>query len=337
MHLLNKTALLAFLSLALSSSLRAAESDIEKAIQNSASGRMLSFSGYVEAEYSYLNVAGRTAFNFFLSAFELGLEAKVADWITAHGFLLYEEDTDDLLLVDEAYIRLQQKASPFFAEAGRFTQSFGKFETGMISDPLTLQLGETKHHASLKAGFAQGTVSASLSIWKGDLQKEGKSELNGLVAAVSLADMVNESLRYEVGGSWTNNIGDTDGLQKGFQAANYATTDFVSGYSFYAIARLGSFDVRGEVLAAATRFKDGARAGSKPAAWNIEMGYAMVMPLHVALRYAGASEFRIRQQYGATGAYDLAVGTRLALEYLHHEYDDRTQGDKLTVQLAMKF
>ncbi|NTV46920.1 MAG: LbtU family siderophore porin [Chlorobiales bacterium] len=148
---------------------------------------------------------------------------------------------------------------------------------------------------------------------------------------------MNESFRYEIGGSWKNNIGDTEGLQEDFQATNYVTTDFVSGYSFYGIASLGSFDVRGEYLATATQFKDGARAGMKPAAWNIEMGYAMEIPVRFALRYAGANEFDIRQQYGATVGYDFAVGTSLALEYLHHEHDDHTQGDGLTVQIAMKF
>ncbi|NTV45225.1 MAG: LbtU family siderophore porin [Chlorobiales bacterium] len=337
MRLLNKAVLLVCLSALLPTSLRAAEPIIESMITTNYADKILSFSGYVEAENSYHKLPGSTSFDFFLSTFELGLDAKLADWLTARGLLLYEEDADNILLVDEAFIRLQQKDSPFFAEAGRFTQSFGKFETGMISDPLTLELGEAKHHASLKAGFEQGFVTASLSIWKGDLQKNAKSDINSLVGALSIADSPIESFKYEIGGSWTNNIGDTDGLQEDFETQAYVTTDFVHGYSFYGIAGFGSIEIRGEYLAAASRFSDGAKVGMKPSAWNFELGYSMEMPLRFAVRYAGAHDFDIKNQYGATVAYNLTQGASLALEYLHHSHDDGRDGDGVTVQLAMQF
>lgn len=337
MRLLNKVILLSCLTYLLPSVLSAAEPVIENPIPTDGADKTLALSGYVEAENSYLNMPGNTSYDFFLSTFELGLDAKLTDWLTARGLLLYEEDADDILLVDEAFIHLQQKDSPFYAEVGRFTQSFGNFETGMISDPLTLELGEAKHHASVKAGFELGLIAASLSIWKGDLQKNGNSDINSVVGALRIADAPSESFKYEFGGSWTNNIGDTDGLQDDFETASYVTTDFVHGYSFYGIAGFGSIEIRGEYLAAASRFTDGAKTGMQPSAWNFELGYTMEMPLRLAVRYAGAHDFDVKSQYGATVGYDLVEGASLALEYLHHSHDNGRDGDGVTVQLAMEF
>lgn len=333
MNRVKKTISLACLGVLLSLPAAAAENDPEK----TALIKGVSFSGLVEVEGSYVDNDGDSSSDLSLATFELDLEARVTDWLSAHAVLLYEEDGDDELLVDEAYIRMKKEDMPFFAEAGRMTQAFGNFATGMISDPLTLELGETKHHASLRVGYEADPLTASLALLKGDVQKAGKDDINTFVAAIGAAGEVNESFRYGLGASYISNIADTDGLQDAYEPYGHETSEFVGGYSVYGIAGIGSFEFRAEYLTAADAFSDGDLAGMQPQACNFEIGYDFPLPLHLALRYAGADDFEVEKQYGATLAYDLAEEATLALEYLHMKNEDRTKSDMVTLQLAMEF
>lgn len=295
----------------------------------------LSFSGLVEVEAAYNSEEEAT--DLSLATFELGLEAQLTDWLSAHALLLYEEDGDDELIVDEAYIRMKKGDSPIFAEAGRMTQAFGNFATGMISDPLTLELGETKHHATFRVGYEADPVTASIAVLKGDVQKTGKDDINTIVASIGAAGEVNGSFRYGLGASYISNIGDTDGLQESWESLGDETADFVAGYSVYGIAGFGDFEFRAEYLSAAEKFSDGLMDGLRPKTYNFEVGYDFPLPLHLALRYAGAEDFGVEKQYGATLAYDLAEYATVALEYLHQKNDDLTKNDMVTLQLAMGF
>ncbi|NTV92487.1 MAG: LbtU family siderophore porin [Chlorobiaceae bacterium] len=337
MNVLLKSTALVGISLVCSSGLFAAEESRQSAALEPALFKGLSFSGLLEVEGAYGESDGESSSDLSLATVELGLEAKVTDWLSARILLLYEQNGDDRILVDEASIRVQRDDSPFFVQAGRFTQSFGNFATGMISDPITLELGETKHHASLQAGYEGEIVSASFSLFKGDVQKEGMDEVNSFVGALSIGGEVNERFRYELGGSYCSNMADTDGLQDDFEPDLYRTDDYVGGYSVYGLLGFGSVEVRAEYLAAAESFVDGDRSGLKPAAYNVEVGCDLPESLHLALRYAGAEDFNVEKQYGATLACDLSEKATLALEYLHNSNDDATSSDAVTVQLAMSF
>ncbi len=325
----------AFICIALlsSSSLFAAE----ESGQGTALVKGLSFSGLLEVEGAYQDADGESSSDLSLATIELGVEAKATDWLSARTTLLYEQHGDDRILVDEASIKMKRDDSPFFVKAGRFTQSFGNFATGMISDPTTLELGETKHHASLQTGYEGGGVSASLTLFKGDLQKAGKDEINTFVGALAIGGEASERFAYEIGGSYCSNMGDTDTLQDDFEMAHFTTADYVGGYSLFSRFRFGSVEVRSEYLAAAKRFVDGERLGLKPATYNVEAGYDLAESLHLALRYAGAEDFNVEKQYGATLACDLSEKATLALEYLHNSNDDGSNSDAVTVQLAMGF
>jgi len=215
------------------------------------------------------------------------------------------------------------------------TQAFGNFATGMISDPLTLELGEIKHHATLRVGYEADPVTASMAVLKGDVQKIGKDDINTIVASIGAAGEVNDSFSYGIGASYISNIGDTDGLQDNWEGSGSETDEMVGGYSVYGIAGFGGFELRAEYLAVADEFSDGDMAGMQPSAWNFEAGYDFSVPLHLALRYAGAEDFGVEHQYGATLAYDITEEASVVFEYLHMKSDADEKTDMLTLQLAM--
>jgi len=297
----------------------------------------LAFGGLVEVEANYQDPSdSKATSDLTLATLELGLEAKVNPWLTAYGVLLYEQgENSDNILVEQAYIRMKSESSPFFAEVGRLTQSFGSFESSMISDPMTLELGESKLHASVKAGYEADGITGSLSVFKGDVQKTDEDDINSLVAAFSWQKEV-DSFRYGIGASWTNNMADTDGLQDGY--TDKKTTDFVGGWSANAIAGYGAFELRGEYLGACDSFTDGEYGGKQPSAWSVEAGYQCKLPLHLALRYEGSDDFGTNDsRYGATLGWDVTDGAGLGFEYQRADNKGAADTDTVTVQLAMEF
>ncbi|TCD47041.1 LbtU family siderophore porin [Chlorobium sp. N1] len=305
-------------------------------------GPELSFAGLVEVEGAFVDTEGaKSTSDITLATLELGLEAKLNSWITGYGVLLYEQgENNDNISVDQAYIRMKSGSSPLFLEVGRLTQSFGSFESGMVSDPMTLELGETTGHASVRAGYEEDGLAGSVSVFKGDVQKAGESEIQSLVAALGWSGE-QDDFRYGFGASWTNNMADTDGLQDSFDADGKKTTaDFVGGWSVNAMAGYGSFELRGEYLGACDSFKDGGDySGRQPSAWSVEAGYRCELPLRLAVRYEGSDDFGTNDsRYGATVGWDVVDGAGLALEYQRADNKAGTADtDTLTMQLAMEF
>jgi len=302
----------------------------------------LAVGGLIEVEGSIADPSdGKTSSDITLSTFELGLEAKLNDRVSGFATLLYEEDGDNELLVDEAFVRVTPANLPLFVEAGRVTQAFGDFSTGMVADPVTLELAETKHHGTVTLGYESELFVAGISAFKADVQKGGDDALNTIVAALCVADDESEELRYRVGASWTNNIAATDGLSDDYEALDGSTSKLVGGVGLSAMAGFGPVDLRAEYITALDEFADGDRAGRKPLAWNLEAEYAIAEPVAVTLRYAGATDFDVRRQYGATIGYEFMENTAVALEYLRENgrIDEGVKGDRdlFTLQLAMEF
>lgn len=302
-------------------------------------GAELSFGGLVEVEGAYVDTdGGKSTSDITLATLELGLEAKLNVWLTAYGVLLYEQgENSDNIQVDEAYVRMKGHSSPLFLEAGRLTQAFGSFESGMVSDPMTLELGETKLHASVRAGYEEEGLSGSFSVFKGDVQKAGESEINSMVAALGWSQE-DADYRYGLGASWASNMADTDGLQGEGGSASRTTTDFVGGWSVNAMAGYGPVELRGEYLGACRSFRDGENSGRQPSAWSVEAGYRCELPLHLAVRYEGSDDFGTNgERYGATVGWEMAEGAGLALEYQRADNRGVADTDTLTMQLAMEF
>lgn len=304
-------------------------------------------SALLETEGSIVdNEGGNRSSGVILSAFELGIETRVNDEVSGHATLLYEEDGDDEFLVDEAFIRLSPGDSPLTISVGRMTQAFGDFTTGMVADPLTLELAETKHHGALRLGYEEGAFAATLSAYRADVQKGDDETINTFVLSFAVSDEDDKELRYRAGASLTNNIAATDGLSGDYYNAGTGAFDaasgLVAGFGLYGAVAFGDAELRAEYITAAEKFDDGARAGRQPLAWNLEAGYALSEPWLVTVRLAGATGFDIRNQYGAAIGCEVMDNTALALEYLHEKGrvdDSGVAGDRdlLTLQLAMEF
>ncbi len=291
----------------------------------------IELSGLLEAEASYADGDMGDSSDIVLATLELGLDAEIAEWISAHVLFLYEEDETDGIEVDEAFVTLSPGDSGFFVNAGRFAQGIGAFPSWMITDPLTLELGETTQKSSVAFGWENDTVRALVSVYKGDVRKSDEDHVNTWVGSLNIGGAVGD-LDCEAGVSYTNNIADSDTLVEDFDGV--PTTSFIGGYSGYLVVAVGSVSLGGEYLSATDEFSDGARVGSRPGAWNVEFVWDMPSQLALVARVGGAHEFDIDNQYGAAVSWGLHEGVSIGAEYLRNENADDTSEDVLTLQLA---
>ena len=143
-----------------------------------------------------------------LATFELGIAAQVTDWVEAMASLLYEEDDTDLE-VDLAMITIANpEVTPVFFSAGQFYLPFGAYQTNLVSDPLTLEIGETRETAA-QLGFVYQGFSGSAYAFNGDNKVNGDNHIDSWGANLAFAQE-REDLVWTVGAGYINDLGDSD-------------------------------------------------------------------------------------------------------------------------------
>lgn len=99
-----------------------------------------------------------------LATVELGIDAEINKHVTGHVLLLWEEDDTEPVDLDEGFITLSgEDVVPLYLSAGKMYVPFGSFGSHFISDPITLEIGETRESA-IRAGFANDMFDISLSV-----------------------------------------------------------------------------------------------------------------------------------------------------------------------------
>ena len=310
--------------------------------------RYVDFSGLVEVEGSAgQDFEGVNESKFELATVELGFVGKMSDWARAHLTLLYEEGGDDKVLVDDAHITLgNTDRFPLYLDAGRQYVPFGNFTTNMISDPLTLEIAETKETA-LQVGFKVNGAYGSVFAFNGDTNEGGgDSQIEQFGANIGYA-LERDFFSLDVGMSYMNSIGDSDGLGDILKERNLLTADYVGGFGACAVTRIGPISLIGEYITALDDIGD--QPNFQPMAFNVEAGYTFDingMESTVAVAYQGTDdmvgnlpESRILASFGI-GIFE---STTLAFEYAHDmDYDTADGGtdesaDTFTGQLACEF
>lgn len=303
----------------------------------------ITISGLIEIE------AGATEIDFtdggtesesdiILATAQLGLGVEVAKGITGDLILLYEEDATDLEL-DEAAINFSNEV--WFGRLGQQYVPFGVFHSHFISDPLTLELGETRETALL-GGYENDFVRISAYLFNGGTEKETDREDHIRDWGVSLSSNPSEILT--VGASYISDLADSDAEIVG---DTYGKR--VGGWSAFFTVEPDSFHLAVEVLGAERTFSaadldaDGDGEGDRPLTWNLELAWYPSDVLELAARYEGSEEFdgHPETQYGLCGSWGIRENVSLSLEYLRGEFDSFGDGaenrNMVTAQLALEF
>lgn len=314
----------------------------------------ITLSGTIEVEASYENMDvddssmdDEDSSDLELATAELGIDAEIVKHVSAHVLFLYEDDED--VVVDEAIIRLDgEDVIPLYLEVGKLYVPFGNFESHFISDPLTLELGETRETA-LMVGFANDWFEFSVGAFNGDVDEiDEDNHINNFVAAgvFTLPEDSVPGLGLRAGVSWINDIADSDTLQDEDGVDGNDIESYVGGISaFVSVSLNDMFFLEGEYLGALEEFEAGELAfdggeAIEPKTWNVELAYAMTEALEVGLRYEGSKDcgdLLPETQYGGVVSYNIFESTSLAFEYLRGEFENNDKRDLLTAQLAIEF
>ncbi|RLJ16199.1 hypothetical protein DJ031_18235 [bacterium endosymbiont of Escarpia laminata] len=286
----------------------------------------ITLNGLVEVEAGYSRDPDGSQSDISLATVELGIDAQITPWINAHVLILYEEGGSDSPEVDEGIVTLQnQDISPFALAIGRMTLPFGNYESAMVSDPLTQEIGEIRETA-LQAGYHSGGFYSSAFIFNGETKTGGSGSIDQYGFNLGLAqDEEGAVFGYDISFSWINNLADSNSLQDAV-AEPLNLTSKVSGYSVHALASSGPFTLIGEYLAASSAFNSADLAfngtGAKPVAFNVEANYFYKEAIF-AIAWQGTHETLAlalpESRYLATLAVGIYENTVLSFEYAHDE------------------
>ncbi len=271
---------------------------------------------------------------------QLGFMPMINDSIGGHFVLLYEEGED--IAVDEANITLSQygEGMGFNFVGGLQYLPFGNYSSSMISDPLTLELGETGESAVV-FGWANEAVSVRVGAFNGDVDAAGDDEvIDSLVASLE----INTSYGIIVGASYTSDLAESGNelIQPDGSDSTDHYIDSVAGASFFITAEYDMFSLVAEYVFAFDEFEtDSITAGEdltgpEPRAFNLELSFSPIERWDFAVRFEKAEDFQgDSERYGFTISYGIFSHMVLALEYLRTEAD--VDIDMVTAELGISF
>lgn len=295
------------------------------------------FGGLIEVEASVdsNDVVGNSS-DITLATVELAVDAKINDRVSAHVLFLWEEDDTDPIALDEGTITIDI-ADGVSLTAGKMYLPFGVFESHFISDPFTLELGETNETALLLS-YAAGPVGLLGGVFRGSVAEQGDGDdVSDYVLSASYAP--NEDI--VISAFYLSNIGDSD-----FGLTNAAVTNTVAGWGAFASVKKGAVLASAELISAVKRLDPADlvsavnAGGDKPMAYNFEVAYDISDKLEIAVKYEGSDDITglPRKQYGVAASYAIFESVTASIEFLHGEFaDDAGDRDLATAQLAVEF
>jgi hypothetical protein len=312
----------------------------------------ITVSGTVEVEAGYTStdpVAGESTddSDLAVATVELGIGAKIVDHVSGDILFLYEDGED--IVVDEAFITIDgEDLVPLYLRAGEMYVPFGNFESHMISDPLTLEIAETRE-AALQVGGETGGFYGSAFVFNGDVDEvDAEDDHIDNFGANAGFGMEGDGFSLDVGVSYLNNLIDADSWLDVIEDEELSLDEYTAGVGAYAIVGVGPVTLIGEYVAALDDIEwidgDGNLVNEDQiAAWNAEIGFTFAIgekEATLAVAYQGTDNAQNRlpetRFLGVIGV-GLFENTTLALEYLMDEFENDDEATALTAQLAIEF
>jgi hypothetical protein len=334
---------------ALESDLAAAKrQEPEQPLRISSLADKITLGGLIELEAGYNKPeGGDESSDLTLATVELGLEVQATDYLGGHIVLLWEEGETDSIELDEAVITLTKPqpvwgVTPSFS-GGKMYLPFGKFNSTMITDPLTLDLGETNQSAGVMT--LEGELwTLQAGAFSGETDTRGDHDtIDSWVAALEARPF--ETLSF--GLSLISDLAESDLELVTDDNAELFYTSSVMGGSAWLSWQFGQFGFEAEYLTALSKFNrdlvlagDTDLTGRRPSAWNLELAWMPNDRWQVAGRFEQADDFQDDvTRYGGTVSYGLFEHAVLALEYLHGDAKgpDADPDHTVTAQLAFEF
>jgi len=222
----------------------------------------IKWGGLVELEASVASIDDDPISDIALSTLELGAEVDLNSSIRASVLMLYEEDATPLE-IDVAKLELDTPVDGLSIAVGQDYLPFGIYESALISDPLTLELGETRE-TSIQIQFAQDWFTSTLYTFNGDQDRNDEDRVQ--TAGLRLHAHTDQ---YSLSLDYTSNLTDSDALQSSDFLVD-GQTDTIDGASLAFAWYLDAITLSAEHISALNDLPgDGALA--RPSASHLEL------------------------------------------------------------------
>ncbi|MFZ1536786.1 MAG: LbtU family siderophore porin [Chromatiaceae bacterium] len=307
----------------------------------------LELNGLIEAGWGRLvPFVGSPRSEWVLNTLELMLTLKPHPWITAQVSADYENNGRSPPYLDVAHILVGPPQGSWFLDTGQLYLPFGRYETHMVSDPLTLDLGETRDITTALGFEWEGLFGAAYGFSHAD-QTGDTGKLDEWGAELGYAGMPGGSpLTLALG--YTSDLGNSDTLRY-----LIASSGHVGGIACSATRETGPWTFIAELVTATGPFGPGAGpalAGQSPSAWMLEVDYDfgfLDKEAQLALGYQGSAQalaLDLPKDRGLV-TFNLGIypGTTLQLEWaLDQDYPEATggtgkTGNTFTAQVTFRF
>ncbi|MCK4501469.1 MAG: LbtU family siderophore porin [Desulfuromonadales bacterium] len=313
--------------------------------------QQVQISGAIEAEMGYsIDYDDVKESDVDLTTLELGIDVDLNDFFSGFALMKWEEDGGEGVFLDEGGVTLGNVDDYGVAvSAGKLYVPFGVYETGMVSDPLTLELGETREGAVTVNVAGGGFYGAAYSFNSAinDDATDDMIDAYGLMAGYAFEA---DEMSVDLSAGWISNLTSSGGFSAYLDDAGVALLDdYTAGATVSAIVNIADFTLRGEYLTALDNDYLVAE-DSEPVAWGLEFGYRFEISGHgasVAVTYQGSADavmFGLPEtRIGAALGFDITEGVGIAFEYIHDEDYGLSDGgtgesaDTVTCQLALEF
>ena len=279
---------------------------------------------------------------------DLAIAGEVNSWTNAEVALT--ADDDGKIEVDEWILTLQEPDSPVAFKGGRMGVAFGVYESNMITDPLTKEIGDTADDA-VQVELDLSGVTAAAFMFKGENDRSGDGQIEnfGFSAGYGLeSDEVSIALAV----SWINDIGEAGGFRDAEKTEH--GSGMVAGGAASLVASFGDAQVIAEYVAAMEKFKAAEvpfqDKGAKPSAWMVQAAYGFELggkSSTFAVGYEGTQEaigLELPESQFLVGfSIDLLDNLNLALEWARMQDYGTGEGgtgkdaNKATAVLAAEF
>ena len=292
--------------------------------------------GVIEVEAQSVSPdGGDTESDIYVATAELGIGAKINDNVSSEIVLLYE-GPDGELEVDAATITIEPSSMPVSFTIGKMGVPFGVYDTNLLSDPLTLELGETAVDGGAQVAFESNGFNAAAFIFNG-ASSDGDNSVNDYAMTAGYAMEGDFSFAIQLG--YMNHLGNTDSLSEDYDVVQNDVGAMTAAVSI----NVAGLSVIGEYLAATEAFADGELdhngKGAEPKAWNAEIAYSFGKST-LAIGHQGTDEASaILPESKNLIAYSVEIydNTAFTLEYSSEEDYAGAKTDIVTAQVAVEF
>jgi hypothetical protein len=296
--------------------------------------------------------------DLFVDTLEIYFKPQINEWVSGYIELEYDDDSQDIEGEEARIIIGNTDVFPLYSELGKFEAiPFGNFETFMIEDSLTEEMGEIKEFAAM-IGFEKAGFYAEACLYNGDTDEvnDDDDHLDNFTGKIGYT-LEKDLLSLDIGASYINNIADSD-ISDLF--ARDKVADYIPGAGIHAIFGWAGLTLIGEYITVLEDFdademmyKNGQ---AEPAVWNLEAGYTFDLKGHealVAAAYQGTEEavnslngdFLPENRYYGHFDIELFKHVTWAIEYQLDESYDEDEGvepsqadkDETTLRTMFKY